>query len=58
MEKLRAMIRTTLVVPDEPSAESKETKRKNLLKAARQRLHEKRAYSQLKKSRQVPMPDF
>jgi len=58
MEKLRAIIRATLVVPAEPSAESLETKRKNLLKAARQRLHEKRAHSQLKKSRQVPMPDF
>jgi len=58
MEKLREMIRATLVVPAKPSPESQEKKRKNLMKAARQRLYEKRAYSQFRKSRQVPVPDF
>ncbi|XP_012523988.1 peptidyl-tRNA hydrolase ICT1, mitochondrial [Monomorium pharaonis] len=58
LEKLRAMIRATLVVPTEPSPESEEKKRKNLLRAARQRLHEKRARSQVKQSRQVPTAEF
>lgn len=58
MEKLRAMIRAILETPVEPSPESKERTRKNLLRAARERLHEKRVRSQLKQSRQVPMADF
>lgn len=51
LEKLRAMIRSTLVEPPKLSLETEEKKRKNLLKAARQRLHEKRAHSQIKQSR-------
>ncbi|XP_014469971.1 PREDICTED: peptidyl-tRNA hydrolase ICT1, mitochondrial [Dinoponera quadriceps] len=54
LEKLRAMIRSTLVEPPKPSPESEERIRKNLLKAARERLHEKRVRSQVKQSRRVP----
>ncbi|EZA56463.1 hypothetical protein DMN91_010238 [Ooceraea biroi] len=57
LEKLRAMIRAVLEEPAEPSPEGKERRRKNLLRAARERLHEKRAHSLLKRSRQVPMSD-
>lgn len=57
LEKLRTMIRATLVVPSEPSPESEEKKRKNLLKAARERLHEKRTHSQIKQSRRAPTFD-
>lgn len=55
LEKLRSMIRSTLVVPQEPSPESEEKKRKNLLKATRERLHEKRTRSQLKQNRRAPI---
>ncbi|KYN08641.1 PREDICTED: peptidyl-tRNA hydrolase ICT1, mitochondrial [Cyphomyrmex costatus] len=58
LEKLRVMIRTTLAVSTQPSPESEERKRKNLLKAARERLHEKRLHSQLKKNRQTPVAEF
>ncbi|XP_020291070.1 peptidyl-tRNA hydrolase ICT1, mitochondrial isoform X2 [Pseudomyrmex gracilis] len=58
LEKLRTLIRATLVTPPEPSPESEERKRKNLLRAARERLHEKRSRSQLKQSRQDPTADF
>ncbi|XP_011641996.1 peptidyl-tRNA hydrolase ICT1, mitochondrial [Pogonomyrmex barbatus] len=57
LEKLRAMIRATLIEPPTPSPESEERKRKNLLKAARERLHEKRTRSQIKQNRRVPV-DF
>lgn len=58
LEKLRTMIRATLVAPLQPSPESEEKKRKNLLKAARERLHEKRAHSQAKQNRRVPVAEF
>lgn len=58
LEKLRAMIRATLVEPPQPSLETEEKKRKNLLRAARQTLHEKRNRSQLKQSRQGPVAEF
>ncbi|XP_072764818.1 large ribosomal subunit protein mL62 [Anoplolepis gracilipes] len=58
LEKLRTMIRTTLVEPPKPSPESLEKRRKNLLKANRERLHEKRIQSQIKASRKAPAPDF
>ncbi|KAG5305616.1 ICT1 hydrolase, partial [Acromyrmex insinuator] len=58
LEKLRAMIRVILVVPPQPSPESNEKKRKNLLRAARERLHEKRLHSQIKKNRQAPAAEF
>jgi len=52
------MIRATLIVPAQPSPESKEKKRKNLLRAARERLYEKRLHSQIKKNRQAPAAEF
>lgn len=58
LEKLREMIRATLVAPPQPTPESEEKKRKNVLRAARQRLHEKRVRSQLKQSRQVPRAEL
>lgn len=58
LEKLRAMIRSTLVAPPKISPESEEKKRKNMLKAARERLHEKRVYSQIKQSRRAPVIDL
>jgi len=58
LEKLRAMIRATLVTSPEPSPESEEKKRKNMLRAARERLHEKRTHSQIKQSRRVPAAEF
>lgn len=58
LEKLRTMIRATLVEPPKPSLESIERIRKNKLKAARQRLHEKRIHSQIKQNRKAPVPDF
>ncbi|XP_070172408.1 large ribosomal subunit protein mL62 [Polyergus mexicanus] len=58
LEKLRTMIRASLVEPPKPSPESLERRRKNYLKAARERLHEKRIRSQIKQSRKVPMSDF
>lgn len=58
LEKLRTMIRASLVEPPKPSPESLEKMRKNLLKAARERLHEKRTRSQIKQSRKVPTFDF
>lgn len=54
LEKLRTMIRATLVVPPQPSLESEEKKRKNLLRVARQTLHEKRIRSQIKQGRRGP----
>ncbi|KAL0122528.1 hypothetical protein PUN28_007319 [Cardiocondyla obscurior] len=58
LEKLRTMIRATLVLPPKPSPESEERKRKNLLKAARERLHEKRKRSELKQSRHASVVDL
>ncbi|EFN77154.1 peptidyl-tRNA hydrolase ICT1, mitochondrial [Harpegnathos saltator] len=58
LEKLREMIRSTLVEPPKPTPESEEKKRKNLLRAARERLHEKRIRSQIKQSRRVPHTEF
>lgn len=58
LEKLRTMIRATLVEPPQPSFESIEKMRKNKLKAARQRLHEKRINSQIKQNRKAPALDF
>lgn len=58
LEKLRTVIRATLVEPAEPSPESLERRRKIMLKAARERLHEKRSRSQIKQSRRAPAPDF
>ncbi|XP_011263563.1 peptidyl-tRNA hydrolase ICT1, mitochondrial isoform X2 [Camponotus floridanus] len=58
LEKLRTMIRATLVERPKPSLESIERIRKNQLKAARQRLHEKRIHSQIKQNRKAPVPDF
>ncbi|XP_029172707.1 peptidyl-tRNA hydrolase ICT1, mitochondrial [Nylanderia fulva] len=58
LEKLRTMIRATLVEPSKPSFESLEKKRKNILKANRERLHEKRIRSDIKHSRRAPPPDF
>lgn len=53
LEKLRTMIRSTLVEPPKPTPESEERKRKNLLKAARERLHEKRRRSEIKQRRRA-----
>lgn len=53
LEKLRTLIRATLVTPPEPSPETEERKRKNQLRAARERLHEKRIRSQIKQSRRA-----
>ncbi|XP_032676889.1 peptidyl-tRNA hydrolase ICT1, mitochondrial [Odontomachus brunneus] len=58
LEKLRTMIRSTLVESPKPSPETEEKKRKNLLRAARQRLHEKRAHSLIKQSRKAVPMDF
>lgn len=58
LEKLRAMIRATLITPTELSPESKEKMRKSLLRAARERLHEKRTHSQTKQNRQAPVAEF
>ncbi|XP_012217354.1 large ribosomal subunit protein mL62 [Linepithema humile] len=58
LEKLRTMVRATFVAPPEPSPESEEKKRKKLLKAARERLHEKRIHSQVKQSRQASTFDI
>ncbi|XP_011700900.1 PREDICTED: peptidyl-tRNA hydrolase ICT1, mitochondrial [Wasmannia auropunctata] len=58
LEKLRTMIRATLETAPEPSLESLEKKRKSQLRAARERLHEKRARSQVKQNRQAPAAEF
>ncbi|KMQ95105.1 immature colon carcinoma transcript 1 protein [Lasius niger] len=58
LEKLRTVIRAILVEPAEPSPESLERRRKIMLKAARERLHEKRSRSQIKQSRRAPAPDL
>lgn len=58
LEKLRTMIRATLVEKPKPSVESFEKRRKNMLKANRERLHEKRIHSEIKQSRRAPAPDF
>ncbi|XP_011162927.1 peptidyl-tRNA hydrolase ICT1, mitochondrial [Solenopsis invicta] len=58
LEKLREMIRATLVKSLESSPESEEKKRKNMLRAARERLHEKRSRSEIKQSRRVPLVEF
>lgn len=53
LEKLRAMIRSTVIAPSEVSPETEERIRKNILKASRERLHEKRIRSQIKRNRQA-----
>ncbi|KAG7189453.1 hypothetical protein KM043_017152 [Ampulex compressa] len=52
LERLRTLIRESIVEPKEPSPESEERKRKNLLKAARERVFLKRRRSEIKQSRQ------
>lgn len=53
LERLRVMIRKTLIVSPEPSPESQEKIRKAKIKAARERLFEKRARSMIKHSRRM-----
>ncbi|XP_054000693.1 peptidyl-tRNA hydrolase ICT1, mitochondrial [Hylaeus anthracinus] len=57
LEKLRSMIREVIKPPPEVSQESLEMKRKQRLRAARERLYEKRMHSENKRSRQTSL-DF
>ncbi|XP_076246125.1 large ribosomal subunit protein mL62 [Calliopsis andreniformis] len=58
LQKLRAMIREVIKPPVEVSPETEEMKRKQKLKAARQRLFEKRQHSYIKQSRKPNPADF
>ncbi|CAK9803845.1 Peptidyl-tRNA hydrolase ICT1, mitochondrial [Anthophora plagiata] len=58
LEKLRTIIRGAAEPPAEISPESEEYKRKQLLKAARKRLFEKRKRSEIKQIRTGTCPNF
>ncbi|XP_043263659.1 peptidyl-tRNA hydrolase ICT1, mitochondrial isoform X2 [Colletes gigas] len=57
LEKLRTMIRNTTKPPPEVSPETLEMKRKQKLKAARERVFKKRMHSEIKNARNSPV-DF
>ncbi|XP_008544368.1 peptidyl-tRNA hydrolase ICT1, mitochondrial [Microplitis demolitor] len=55
LEKLRAMIRRTITPEKVVDPETEELKRKRKIKAARERIYEKRMRSQIKKDRNVTL---
>ncbi|XP_076170329.1 large ribosomal subunit protein mL62 [Ptiloglossa arizonensis] len=58
LRKLRTIIWDSIKPPPETSPETKEMKRKQLLAAARKRLHEKRMHSETKQNRRPSITDL
>lgn len=55
LEKLRAMIRRTITPEKVEDPESEELKRKRKIKAARERIYQKRMRSQIKQDRNITL---